>query len=432
MILPNSSTEVSNGDQPDGPVRLDRPKPISAFTLIVLAVTLLGAANFCLAAFGFVQERGAAGYTKIGLISLAAFVVAFAINKFATEDGAPQAAKGYLTSGIFSVLALLVVGLSLFAATYAGQTIKPAQALQDAGHGPRLQRHAAGRIRASRNGSVADGALQNALNVLMNTRDCEFRSGCISGGRAGAGPVTRGLEPLIGRAKNVLDRRGTQTAERAKIVAQVNALLERYREAAAKSSQDVYERRRVLEGLHGKIEQKLNELYGVQPIAVAKSYAAELRRGVSIAGRPGAGARLNGILKGLADAIDDALDGSGSRAETMPIFPPKIGVAQTFAYIGKFLPIAGVVFVIEALLPLLLWIFAYNRARWEIFTSEQRQPKSDATAAERSKTVAPEKLNGADNEAGKVRSDPIDGPHGWSGRSRFNAKRSDDDEGDKS
>ncbi len=414
----------------DGPPRLAPAKLPSTFTLIVLAVTMLGAGNFCLAAFGFIQQRDANGYIKIAVISLAAFVVAFAVNKFATEEGAPQAAKGYLTSAAISLTALLFVGFSLFAATYAGQTIRPAQALRDGAHGPVLQRYTADRIRASRSGSVADGAVRGALETLISKRDCEVQSGCISLRQAGPGPVTRAMEPLIDRAKKAIDSRGAQNTDRQAIVTRVNQLLEQYRLIASQTERDVYERRRILEGLHGKIEQRLNELDAVEPIAVVKAYAAELRRGVSIAGRPGATARLNAILTGLADNMADALDGAGYKAKGMPDFPGRVGVSDTFAYIGKFLPIAGVIFVIEALLPLLLWTFAYNRARWDIFLAEQltaaKSSNVDVTASSRPST---DKLNDAGRSAPPVSGDPIDGPHGWSGRSRFNARKLKDDEG---
>jgi hypothetical protein len=424
MELANQ-TERPNKEGGGGPPRLARTKLPSFFTVIVILVTLLGAGNFCLAAFGFIQERDGNGYIKIALISIAAFVVAFAANKFATEEGAPQAAKGYWSSGAISLAALIMVGLSLFAATYAGQTIKPAQALRDAAHGPVLQRYAAARIRASRTGSAADTGIRNALDVLIKKRDCELRIGCISLRQAGAGPVTRALEPLIDRAKQVIDSRGAQTSDRQKIADQVNRLLERYRLVASQTSQDVYERRRILEGLHGKIEQRLNELDTVEPISVAKAYAAELRRGASIEGRPGAVARLNSILSGLADTITDALDGNGYKAKLMPDFPGRVGVSDTFSYIGKFLPVAGVIFTIEALLPLLLWTFAFNKARWEIYLAEQRAAELHEREAPDAASASPSeppgtKSNGHDRSAPDVSGDPIDGPHGWSGRSRFN------------
>ena len=418
---------LDNGNDKPEPPRLKPAQKPSFLTMLVLAVTLLGAGNFCLAAFGLIQERDVAAYIKIALISLAAFVVAFAVNKFAVEDGAPQAAKGYWSSGIISLAAVLTVGLSLFAATFAGQVIKPAEGLNLIAHGVALQKHATQRIRASRSGSTADRSLQTALNTLIAKRDCELQSGCISGRQAGPGPVTRGLDPLIAQAKGAIDGRGAQNAERQSIIVQVNRLLEQYRRIAAQSARDVYQRRIELEGLHGKIEQRLNELDGVQPVSVANAYVADLRRGVNIPGRPGAASRLNAILSNLADSIEGSLEDKGYQAKGMPRFPERVGVSDTFAYIGKFLPIAGVVFTVEALLPLLLWTFAYNGARWEIFQVEQGVAKDNLASP-------PIALSAHDlNEPGKtippVSGAAIDGPRGWSGRSRFNSNKLNDESG---
>jgi hypothetical protein len=427
---PSYDGDPNGGDPP----RLARTKLPSFFTLVVVAVTILGAGNFCLAMFGLVEERDTTGYMKIALISTAAFVVAFAIYEFATKQGAPQAARGYWTSASISLLALIFVGFSLFAATYAGQTIKPVQALRDAAHGVVLQRYAADRIRASRKGSGADDAIRDALNVLIEKRACELARGCIGLGQAGPGPITRVIDPLIGRAKQAVDNRGMQTADGRQIANQVNALLDRYRLIVSKSNVDVYERRRILEGLHGKIEQRLNELDGVEPAQVARGYAGDLRRGVSIAGRPGAEARLNAILTELADAIDSRLQQGGFEAKPMPSFPTKVGVSDTFAYIGAFLPIAGVIFTIESVLPLLLWIFAFNTERWHIFLEEQRRARKGSAGSplgEDPDNDPPRRPNGGAADHPELPSDPIDGPYGWSGRSRYNAHQfgKDDDGG---
>ena len=82
---------------------------------------------------------------------------------------------------------------------------------------------------------------------------------------------------------------------------------------------------------------------------------------------------------------------------------------------------AGVIFTIEALLPLLLWTIAFNKARWEIYLAEQlvREPPTSSNSA----LVGEQSAETSQATARPASSDPIDGPHGWSGRSRYNARK---------
>lgn len=423
------------------PVFWKSEKPKTTFeTWIVLTVVILAGGSFALATTQLILERDPIGYLKIILVALSATAVAYGVNRLAVEKGARQAATGFWLSGVVSIFSILFVGIGLFISTYAGLTRKGVEELRLHEHGAALERVIAARNRVAVEGNRFGAVLRGIVAELDQHRSCELTRGCISGRSAGRGPVTRFLEEKIARARSIVGEKQSGEGTRQGVVAQLNGLMIRYRRTLANIKRDIWARRIDLETIHALIDQQLALLDEAQPVVLMQAYAKELLAGINIPGRPEATARLNEIFKSHGETLQAILAEHGAGDQSRPRIPKPTSVGQTLDYIGQFIPIAMVVAVTELVLPLTVWIYVFIADFWARYRAAKvpidrqtflhRDEEVDEDGDDDDPTPQPSASTngspqGTELTVPQLSAEPIDGPHGWSGRSRYNRAKLD-------
>ncbi len=364
-------------------------------TLLILFALLTGSMAFW-AMLNLITDQGASLWFKAGLIGLAAGLVSFAVNKFAIERGAPLAAKGYLLAPMISIGSILVVGIGLFASTYAGLTINQVRELSLQEYGRELGRY----ISVINQQSLATARIvpvvDSSIADLKAKRQCEFEEGCLNArGIPGAGPTTRTLTVIIDRAETIHQQMESAKSERSQLLARLNRLLGEYQSTLGETSKSLKLRREELVKISAQIQQSANALSEALPIALLQAYAGELETGVSIPERPVATQNVNAVLRKHAQGLNNVLGNFQDDRITSPQFPALAGVSSTFSFIGHFFPIAVLTVSIELVLPLALWVYTLMDRRWEIFERDTHRsnPSTSAPLKTASNTTRQRKRN---------------------------------------
>ncbi|OXT01633.1 hypothetical protein B7H23_01285 [Notoacmeibacter marinus] len=336
---------------------------LEAALLIISGVATAMIATIAMAAL--LPGTGVWAWLKIGLIGVMAGVVSYAVNRFAIDRGAPLAATGYVSAGLASVGTILFVGAGLFASTFAGLTLASVDELRLQQYGRELTRYV---------GSVNEGTSQATRTLpviravasdLRGKVDCEIRSACLSGREGGRGPVTKALEIVAARADQIAATLGQGDQERRAIIERLNDLLGEYQGVLGDSNRSLDARRAELIGIDAKIDQALSDLAEAMPTTLLQAYVGELQAGISIVDRPNATNAANRVLAGHGRTLAAVLETLEISETVRPSFPPEAGVSSTFAYLGHFLPIAAITAVVELILPLALWVYAFIGIAWE-------------------------------------------------------------------
>lgn len=368
-----------NDAKPKAPVRL-RPRPKFDVADIALpAFAVATGAMVGLSAPYLIDPVGITGWVKIAILTGSATLVSYIVNRYAVEQGADLAARGYLTAGIVSVGSILIVGGGLFASTYAGLTIERVNDLKLQQHGQHLvlfvdaaNSHAATAVQSKPiiDATVADIKLHVA---------CEASESCLSGrGNGGRGPVTRALEPIASRSEEISSQLHKGNAARSDLLGRLNGLIGDYQTNFANSALGASEKRRLLSRIDARLKQEVSALGEVMPVALLRAYGEELQKGVTVAGRPQASANINALLqrhgRSVSAAINTIPQKSHEKKLLPPSFPAQVGVSSTFAYMGHFLPIAALTAVIELVMPLTLWVYMLLSHLWRNYRDDPIDP----------------------------------------------------------
>jgi hypothetical protein len=352
------------GDHPTRHEKSPAPDAQKMFILLFAIVSglMLGISIWNLSS----DTTGPSTNLKVGLITCSAGMVAYLVNRFSIERGAPLAALGFSLAGFFSIAAILIVGAGMYLATFSGLVIKDIASLSVQGHGSALVEYVGERNRASLESRRAGPAIRLVAADLSGQARCEISSACISGRGGGVGPVATLLEGLAGRAETIALQFEQGEADRQQALKTINDLTAEYQELLARTDLDIWERRNRLQIVHGKIEQQADTLGEAVPVTLLVAYADELNSGTVVPGNADASRKLNQILRDHSAALEKLMGGLGGDTVSIPVFPAKPGVADTLSYMGQFASIALIVFVAELVLPLTLWVLTYLKLYWKL------------------------------------------------------------------
>jgi len=324
-----------------------------------------------MAMHSLLPETGLLAWAKALLIAVLAGGVAYAVNRFAVERGAPLAATGYWTAGLMSIGSMLFIGAGLFASTYAGMTLSSVAELQLHDHGRNLATHASSQMRDMTQGTRAIPVIEVIGDDLRSKAACEVSDSCVSGKAGGGrGPVARTLELIASRADGIAKQLATGEAVRQDLQTRIAGYLADYQRVLGDTETSLSVRRRELIAIDGKIDQVLAALKEAIPLSLLGAYAAELKQGIVMDG--GSGDRVNALLSKHGRALSDVLNTLEDGSAIAPAFPPRVGVSSTFDYILHFMPIAAITAVVELVLPIALWVYTFIAIVWD---KEQVQPR---------------------------------------------------------
>ncbi|XWN32090.1 MAG: hypothetical protein ROR55_02950 [Devosia sp.] len=351
----------------------------ASFTSVVVGfLATCASILLALALNNLMVETGTGSRLKMMILAVGAGVVSFSINKIAIEKGARLAAIGFTSAGVASLFAINIVGLGLFTSTYAGLTIHSVGQLQLVQHGNRLSHRVADRNRMATEARRVEPVVKMIAADLTRYADCEVRNSCVSKrGTGGRGPVALFLEDLAGQAAGIGE--ALQDGEAARITAlqRLNDLVGRFQSVLDEDGMAYRDKRTELQRVDAEIAQAVSALDEAIPLTLLQAYAGELAGGVTVDGRPVATRNLNAILKKHADTLQAVLK-TIERDDAAPLaFPAPPGVSDTLVYIGHFVPVAAIAFVLECVFPTTLWIYTFLTLWWRIYQVEGPRPKRE-------------------------------------------------------
>jgi hypothetical protein len=361
------------------PDKIKKPERQPYLNIILGALPLISSLMLFVALMNLgTSGGGMLGIFKPALISLAAFLVSYAIYRMAIEKAATLVSVGFNWAAAVGVLSMLIVGVGLFSATYPGLVITEVEERS-------LQQFVSdtGRYIDKRNASASQsGGLVPVMAAipadLKSKADCEISSNCVSlKGTQGYGAVAKTLETLAGRAETISLEVAAGLTTRADILAELAALSARMEAILADENLSIWKRRTDIRKLDGELGQILNRLDDAIPVSLIVAYSAELRAGINIPNRPDVSATINGFLRGYAASLDAVLAEIGADETSHPAFPPRSGAIQTFAYIGEYIPIAILTFAVELVFPITLWAYTLMSLIWVRY---QNNPDGDDPA----------------------------------------------------
>ncbi len=195
---------------------------------------------------------------------------------------------------------------------------------------------------------------------LVHHAECEAQNSCLSGkGKGGRGTITRILEEKAARggdiAKQVEEGGELHTAT----IARINKLVGDYQTVLDKNDNTIARRRQELARIDAQIGQAITALHEAMPVSLLSAYGVELKSGINIPARPKATQAVNRLLAKHGQAISTVVATLDISEAKKPQFPPKAGITTTFAYIGNFIALAGVIWVAEGIFPLALWLYTF-------------------------------------------------------------------------
>ena len=195
---------------------------------------------------------------------------------------------------------------------------------------------------------------------LVHHAECEAKTSCLSGkGKGGRGTITRILEEKAARGGNIASEVEEGAELQAATIARINKLVGDYQTVLDKNDNTIAKRRQELARIDGQIGQAITALHEAMPVSLLTAYGMELKSGINIPARPKATQAVNRLLAKHGHAIAGVVATLDIVDAKKPQFPPKAGITTTFAYIGNFIALAGVIWVAEGIFPLALWLYTF-------------------------------------------------------------------------
>ncbi|GJE18420.1 hypothetical protein [Methylobacterium marchantiae] len=314
-------------------------------------------------------------YAKALALAFSATAVSYGVNKLAIERGAELGTTGYRGATIVSIGSILAVGSGLFAATYAGLTLKDTGELQLQQHGQALSLYVGARSGAASAAAKVIPAIRATEADLSAKAACELATSCISGHRNGGnGTVARVVQMQAVRASSISQQITVGETAREQIIRRLNDDIAAYQTILNNGDLAFRERRAKLQAVDARIRQAIGDLDAVVPLSLVAAYAGELQAGVSVVGRPEVEARLGALLSQQGKSLATVIEGIEEVRTVPPVFPPRPGVSDTFGYIPHLLPIAAIAAVVELIFPLVLWAYTF----WSLAWSKHKEDPPDA------------------------------------------------------
>lgn len=376
--------------QPRLPLRRRKPRPKKSLTERAVTGLAIGAgAMGTLAVGNLITDTGVAANVKTLLLGASMTGVPYVVNTTTIVQGVWYAAAGYRSALFTSIASISLIGFTLATSTFSGLVIKDVADLQMQ---ERVEEH--GRVVAARSDAMLRSqriiAAVVAVAADINAKAASEReTSSISLKRAGGhGTVARILAEEAGRAERVSELVGSGKENGTRALAGINQLLQEFQEKASAAGVDVWQRRQNAELVDAKIRQSLASLDESMPAAAVAAYIGELRQIVVVPNDPQTSDRINSFRRSHSDGLEKALaTDSGERVDLSP-FKGRPGISEAVKYVSHFWTLGVIILVVEIIVPLLIWWFAYLAALAR-YDEDDRSPSVRANALRPSDPSAP-------------------------------------------
>lgn len=378
---------IDPAQKPPGKVAKKQMPPYYRMILAILPIFAGGLAMWAM--LNLQSGSGLSDTFKAGMVGIVVGMVSYSINRFAVDWGTELAASGIVSAGIFSVLSILAVGACLWAFTYAGIVLPDARYLDLDNYGQALVQYIDAENKQASKSRRLVPVIRATKDDLFYHAECEARVSCLSGrGNGGRGTITRVLEEKAARGGDIAKQVEGGAQLHAATIAGINKLVGNYQTVLDQSDKSIAKRRRELVRIDAQIGQAITTLNEAIPVSLLSAYGDELTSGVNIPARPQATQAVNRLLAKHGQAIATVVVTLEISEAKRPQFPAKAGISTTFAYIGHFIAVAGVIWVAEGIFPLALWFYTF----WFLI---RLQDQADNSAQSSQPAVAGAMVNGA-------------------------------------
>ncbi len=381
---------IDPAQNPPGKVAKKQIPPYYRMILVILPVFAGG-----LAIWAMLNLQSGSGFSDIAkavMVGVVVGLVSYCINRFAVDWGTELAASGIVSAGIFSVLSMLAVGACLWAFTYAGIVLGDVRYLQLDNYGRALVLYIEAQNKQASKSKRIVPVIRAAKDDLFHHGECEARTSCLSGrGNGGRGPITRVLEEKAARGGDIAKQVEEGAQLHAATIARINKLVGDYQTVLDRGDQSIAKRRQELVRIDAHIGQAITALHEAMPVTLLSAYGGELKSGVNIPGRAKTTQAVNRLLAKHGTAITTVLATLDIVDTKRPQFPAKAGITTTFAYIGNFIAVAGVIWVAEGIFPLALWLYTF----WFLIRLQDQAAQYSQSTQSAVATAARATLNGA-------------------------------------
>lgn len=274
---------------------------------------------------------------------------------------------------------LLFVGSGLSIGTYSGLTLGQTDLQQLSHYGQEHIAYVEDRVAAVQSSAQVVPAVTSLVGDLESKVACERTVNCVSGSSgSGEGPTFRGLMAELVRAQAVLDQLNGSASALDGGLSSVADLVSGYQSAInGGASTDL---RANVEGILTALDGELNALEGTVPTSLVASYAGSLRTPVAVPGSPNGEAQINRLRASYADQLEAVMGAISPASSARPNLPGQSGVTDALSEIGRFLPLAMVLMVVDIVFPLCLWLYCYMILRARVERMEEDSAPQPPTA----------------------------------------------------
>ncbi len=411
------------------------PKPPEhQYDLFLAIISIFVALLIANAVHTILPGTGTEHFLQVIGYGLFAGLISFLGNKISVRKGTLLAARGDTLAIVFVVGWFTIFGSMAGTLGFTGMAYKIVReaVLRDAGQAvakaEKNVNHLS--IRAKR----VVPAIEAGKGDISAIVSCEITSGCVSG-RAGVGSEVAKLQQIVGKYKLLLDQYRAGDRKRVRLASKLNRLAQSYERTLNSSHENWGEKRAALLSIYLKAQRVVIEIENAIPTVAAKGFVSQLRALETSSAKPG---RVDVAVRlaSNADQLEEALGGVQQVSIALDPFPQPPGIAAGWQKLELTWPLAVLAYLLEVAV-LYLWFSIYR----EYMALRDWLKRRDALRIDRDrgdgmKVISPprdpEGPNGSGGSVAKrvptLDSDPVDGPHGWSGRSRFNGSKLDGDE----
>lgn len=326
-----------------------------------LILPIITALAFFIALPNLVEEQGMSGNFKILLLAVGALTVSVGVQHAALKHGTFYTSRKSITAGLISVASIILIGFAMSIATIHGIGRPEIAKYKVELHNIDLTDFVYQQDRLASKADTLAPALLSIANDLSSKAKSEQEYSSISGSKhTGRGTITIKFEELATQAATYYKQTIAGNKEREDLLKEANKNLSKYSELIGDGNSSVWDRWSELQELDNLVGQSAARISESAPVDLVRQYVERLREGVSIPGRPEVEGRIDDILGSYADQLEKILTQEVTIIERKK-FPLKPTVSDTLDNIDRVLPVALIIFAIDLIFPMVLWIFEYLR-----------------------------------------------------------------------
>ena len=416
-----------------------RKRPEQQFDLVLVAISGIVGGSAAYALNTVLPGAGTEQTMLVGFYFFAIGLLSYLGNKVSLHKGTLLAARGDTLAIVGVVAWFIAFGIMVGTLAFTGMSYKIVRnaVLRDAGTA--IATVARDVDRTSRAAKQIIPVLISGQSDIDGIVVCERLSGCVSG-RPGVGREVTKLNQIAGKYGalfkqfKVADRNRTRYADR------LTALSREFERTLNHAHKNWGDKRAALVAIYAKAQRLAGEIEAVMPIAATRGFVSELRSLQVAPARPGR-TDVEAELTRHADRLEEVLAKLSSASVALPPFPNPPGIAAGWDKLELTWPLAVFAYLLECAV-LYLWFSVYREyvayQDWLRLNSTRNRDDDDDDDDDDDITLIPppgpsgtgggHRQDRATTVVTDLDADPIDGPRGWSGRSRFNANKLDGDD----